>query len=130
MNRSLFIALVLTLSSLISLIVTASFAQIPDTYTNLKVLPKDIKKAQLMQYMKDFSKALGVRCHDCHKGEEGQSLSTYDFASDENPRKDIARLMITMTQKINGEILKDFKEGQFTQITCQTCHRGQQVPDA
>ena len=38
--------------------------------------------------------------------------------------------MITMTQKINGEILKDFKEGQFTQITCQTCHRGQQVPDA
>ena len=73
MNRSLLIALILTISSLISLIVTASFAQIPDTYTNLKVLPKDIKKAQLMQYMKDFSKALGVRCHACHKGEEGQS---------------------------------------------------------
>ena len=127
MNRTLLIALVLILGSLI---VTTSFAQIPDTYTNLKVLPKDIKKARLMQYMKDFSKALGVRCHACHKGEEGQSLSTYDFASDENPRKDIARLMITMTQKINGEILKDFKEGQFTQVTCHTCHRGQQVPDA
>ena len=127
MHRTLLIALVLTLGSLI---VTASFAQIPDTYTNLKVLPKDIKKAQLLQHMKEFSKSLGVRCHFCHKGEEGQSLSTYDFASDENPRKNIARLMITMTKKINGEILKDFKEGQFTQVTCQTCHRGQQVPDA
>ena len=127
MNRSYLIALVLALSSLI---VTVSFAQIPDTYTNLKVLPKDIKKAQLMQRMKDFSRALGVRCHFCHKGEEGKSLSTYDFASDENYHKDIARLMITMTQKINGEILKDFKEGQFTQVTCQTCHRGKKEPDA
>ena len=45
MNRSQLIALILAFSSLISLIVTASFAQIPDTYTNLKVLPKDIKKS-------------------------------------------------------------------------------------
>ena len=82
-----------------------------------------------MQRMKEFSRALGVRCHFCHVGEEGKPLSTYDFASDENHHKDIARLMITMTQKINGEILKDFKDGQFTQVSCQTCHRGKKEPE-
>ena len=128
MKYALLVALVLALGTLIA-IGTASFAQIPDTYTNLKVLPKDIKKAQLMQRMKDFSRALGVRCHFCHVGEEDKPLSTYDFASDENYHKDIARLMITMTQQINGEILKDFKDGQFTQVTCQTCHRGKKEPE-
>jgi len=126
MNRLLYIALVLTIGTLIA---TTTPAQIPDTYTNLKVLPKDIKKAQLLQHMKNFSKALGVRCHFCHKGEEGKSLSTYDFASDENHHKDTARLMIGMTQKINGEILKDLKDGQFTHVTCQTCHRGNKEPE-
>ena len=126
MNRLLYIALILTIGTLIA---TTIPAQIPDTYTNLKVLPKDIKKAQLLQHMKNFSKALGVRCHFCHKGEEGKSLSTYDFASDENYHKDIARLMIGMTHKINGEILKDLKDGQFTQVTCQTCHRGNKEPE-
>ena len=58
MKYSLLVALVLALGTLIA-IGTASFAQIPDTYTNLKVLPKDIKKAQLMQHMKEFSRALG-----------------------------------------------------------------------
>ena len=126
MKRLLYIALILTIGTLIA---TTTPAQIPDTYTNLKVLPKDIKKAQLLQHMKNFSKALGVRCHFCHKGEEGKSLSTYDFASDENYHKDIARLMIGMTHKINGEILKDLKDGQFTQVTCQTCHRGNKEPE-
>jgi len=125
MKRLLYIGLALILGTLIA---TTTPAQIPDTFTNLKVLPKDIKKAQLMQNMKIFSKALGVRCHFCHKGEEGKSLSTYDFASDENHHKDVARLMITMTQKINGEILKDFKDGQFSQIKCITCHRGEKEP--
>lgn len=126
MNRLLYIALAFIIGTLIA---TTTPAQIPDTYTNLKVLPKDIKKAQLLQHMKNFSKALGVRCHFCHKGEEGKSLSTYDFASDENYHKDIARLMIGMTHKINGEILKDLKDGQFAQVTCQTCHRGNKEPE-
>lgn len=125
MKRLLYVALAFTLGTLIA---TTTPAQIPDTYTNLKVLPKDIKKAQLMQHMKTFSKALGVRCHFCHKGEEGKSLSTYDFASDENYHKDMARVMMTMTHKINTELLKDFKDGQFAQIKCITCHRGEKEP--
>ena len=128
MKRLLCVALAFVIGALVAT-TTPTTAQIPDTYTNLKVLPKDIKKPQLMQRMKDYSKALGVRCHFCHKGEEGKSLSTYDFASDENYHKDIARLMMTMTQKINGEILKDFKDGQFAQIKCITCHRGKKEPE-
>ena len=33
--------------------------------------------------MPGFTRALGVRCSYCHVGEEGESLSTYDFASDD-----------------------------------------------
>ncbi|HXV14001.1 MAG TPA: c-type cytochrome, partial [Candidatus Krumholzibacteria bacterium] len=44
-------------------------AQIPDTFTNLKVLPKDIQKAELVGIMRGFSMALNVRCTHCHKGD-------------------------------------------------------------
>ena len=37
-------------------------AQIPDEFTNLKILDKDIGKQQLLGIMKGFSGALGVRC--------------------------------------------------------------------
>ncbi len=36
-------------------------AQIPDKFTNLKVLPKDISKGELVGIMRAFSGALGVR---------------------------------------------------------------------
>jgi len=106
------------------LIATVAKAQIPDTYTNLKVLPKDIQKAELMDRMKSMSRSLGVRCWFCHKGKEGEPLSTYDFASDENKHKDMARTMMRMTGEINAKYLKDFKD----KITCNTCHQGKKEP--
>src|SRR6059058_3640019 len=50
-------------------------------FKNLKVLPKDISRADLLSTMKFFSQSLGVRCTNCHVGEEGKPLSTFDFAS-------------------------------------------------
>ncbi len=111
------------------IIVTAAFAQVPDTYTNLKMLPKDIQRPELMQTMRGFNKALGVKCNFCHKGEEGQPLSTYDFASDANKHKVIARTMITMTSEINTKHLKGLgsKENP-ARISCNTCHQGTKHP--
>jgi len=40
----------------------------------------------------------------CHVGEEEQPLSTYDFASDDNPKKDIARTMYNMLGAINDTL--------------------------
>ena len=63
----------------------------PEKLSNLQVLPKDCPGIRLGPVMIGFTRALGVRCSYCHKGEEGKPLSTYDFASDDNPNKKRAR---------------------------------------
>jgi hypothetical protein len=66
--------------------------QIPDVYTNLQVLPKDIKKADLLPVMKSFSITMDVRCSHCHAVPD--DLSGGSFASDEKPTKLAARKML------------------------------------
>ena len=82
--------------------------------TNLKVL-KASTGAEVRQIMQTFTAALGVQCTNCHV--QG------NYASDENPKKEIARHMITMTQQING----NFSEGKL-RVSCYTCHRGEAEP--
>ena len=96
-------------------------------FKNLQVLPADISREQLMATMKTFSQSLGVRCSHCHVGTEGQPLSTFDFASDDRPAKEIARRMMRMTWRINDE---DFgiTEVPGVKVTCFTCHRGSRRP--
>lgn len=65
---------------------------IPDTYTNLQVLPKDIKKSDLVPVMKSFAITMNVRCSHCHAVPD--DLSGGDFASDEKPTKLAARKML------------------------------------
>ena len=50
---------------------------------NLKVLPENTTPEQLRATMKSFSMALGLRCNNCHVGEPGKPLQSYDFASDD-----------------------------------------------
>ena len=71
---------------------------------NLKVLPRDTSPDRLRTVMVGFTRALGVRCSQCHVGEEGQPLSTYDFASDRNPRKNMARGMMRMVRDVNADL--------------------------
>jgi hypothetical protein len=82
--------------------------------TNLKVL-KVSTGPEVGQIMRTFTVGLGVQCGYCH--EAG------NYASDSNPKKDIARHMITMTQQING----NFSEGKL-RVSCYTCHRGEPEP--
>ena len=65
---------------------------IPDVYTNLQVLPKDIKKSDLLPVMKSFAITMDVRCSHCHAVTD--DLSSGDFASDEKPTKVAARKML------------------------------------
>ncbi len=113
-----------------SFIFSVAYAQIPDTFTNLKVLPKDITKEKLVDIMKSFTSGLGVRCNYCHVGEDGQPLSTFDFQSDTKTAKLKARTMMNMTHDINSDYLSKFSEYQdkTLQVRCITCHRGVQLP--
>ena len=115
---------------LILLVSFLSFAQIPDKFTNLKVLPKNITKDQLIGTMRSFTEALGVRCAHCHDGEEGKPFSTYDFASDVKTAKQKARIMMGMVSDINDKylsVLKKYKD-DVIQVKCITCHRGAAQP--
>src|ERR1043165_4896341 len=89
-----------------SLITRAQQNPIPDKFTNLQVLPKDISRAELVGLMKGFTGQTGTRCSYCHLGEESNDLSTYDFASDARPAKAAARKMMLMVRAINGPLLE------------------------
>jgi tetratricopeptide (TPR) repeat protein len=101
----------------------------PEKPKNLQVLPKDWSGKRLQPVMIGFTRALGVRCSYCHKGEEGKPLSTFDFASDENPNKDRAREMYRMLGDINDHLKKLQPSGdQRVNMWCHTCHHGQPRP--
>lgn len=101
----------------------------PEKPENLQVLPKDWTGARLSPVMKGFTRSLGVRCSYCHVGEEGKPLSTYDFASDANPNKGRARIMLTMLGNIGKELEPMKRSGdQPVNVWCHTCHRGRPKP--
>lgn len=102
----------------------------PDSFTNLKVLPKTIDRRALIDTMKSFALALGVRCVYCHAGHEGEPLDSIDFASDEKRPKRVARVMIHMVRHINGEHLADVPDRPrpIVVVRCATCHRGLSRP--
>ena len=82
---------------------------------NLKVLK--ISGDQLRDTMRAFNAALGVQCFHCHV--QG------DLVSDANPKKEMARNMITMTREINGHFPSS--DGNL-KVRCYTCHRGAITP--
>ena len=101
----------------------------PEKPSNLQVLPKDWPGIRLRPVMIGFTRALGVRCAYCHKGEEGKPLSTYDFASDDNPNKDRAREMLRMLNEIAEHLKKIEPSGdQRVNMWCHTCHHGRPRP--
>ncbi|GJM45160.1 MAG: hypothetical protein DHS20C21_20020 [Gemmatimonadota bacterium] len=101
----------------------------PEKSENLKVLPEDTSSRKLRAIMSGFTRALGVRCEHCHVGEAGQSLSTFDFVSDENPNKNRAREMLRMLGSVNDHLDKIEPSGpERTNMWCHTCHHGTPRP--
>ena len=97
-------------------------------YKNLKVLPKDISRQQLLGTMKFFSQSLGVRCTYCHVGVDGQPLSSFDFASDAKDHKKTARAMIELVAHLDKDHLPVITGVPDAKVTCFTCHRGATKP--
>jgi len=110
--------------------VGAGVAQIPDEFKNLKILPKDISKRELIDVMRNYAGALGFRCHNCHVGEPGPSLDGYDFVSDAKKTKLVAREMMKLVTDINGKYIASMDTGNDpkVEVNCRTCHHGQKRP--
>jgi photosynthetic reaction center cytochrome c subunit len=98
---------------------------IVDTPT-VKIL-KGFSVPEFEAEMQQMNVALGVACGHCHvRG---------NFASDDNPRKIVARRMLEMTRSINQQFFPDYKptaaigeESRLGRVTCFTCHQGNQRP--
>ncbi len=89
-----------------------ALAQGPPAPKNLKIL----KPEEVRATMGAFRVGLGVMCTHCHV--------PGDNASDENPKKVVARTMLAMTREINAGFPDTTKE----HVTCYTCHRGAVAP--
>jgi cytochrome c551/c552 len=105
--------------------------------TNLQVLPKNLTGQQVHQIMEGFAGALGVHCGFCHAvdpskvGPNGRPM--LNFADDSKDDKKIARIMISMTQQINGDYISKSTaldpDAMGMKVTCGTCHRGHEMPE-
>ena len=111
-------------------LVKGASAQIPEKFENLKYFPKAITRDSLVQVMRGFSFALGVRCQYCHAGGDGVSFVGVKFDSDEKTAKKKARYMLDMVDKINSQLLAgiESKADPPVNVRCVTCHRGSPLP--
>jgi hypothetical protein len=91
-------------------------------FKNVQLL-KQVTAGQLIEIMRTgFSRSLGVRCGYCH------TMGQWD--KDDKDDKQAAREMMKMTQAINTQYLANMKNlmSEHPQVTCATCHRGQEKP--
>ena len=96
---------------------------------NLKVLPASTTTAQILPIMRNFAAALGTNCGYCHVW-TGAGLPTNDYATDEKPAKEVARVMMRMAGEVNNTLAANIKKpaDQLTRVQCMTCHRGEAIP--
>jgi Photosynthetic reaction centre cytochrome C subunit len=94
---------------------------------NLQVLPKDTSQTELLELMARYTQELGVACTFCHA--QNAQTQAVDFASDENPMKQVARIMIGMVHDINHKYLSQVGDRRYAKpISCGNCHQGQTYP--
>ena len=94
---------------------------------NLRVLPTNSSAADIKGLMEQYGDELGVKCEYCHTRNAGtQSL---DYASDDNPAKQTARVMIAMLNEINSKYLAQLDDQKYAVlVSCGNCHRGHADP--
>jgi tetratricopeptide (TPR) repeat protein len=98
----------------------------PPPVTNLQVLPKDMPRQEVVARMQLWRQALGVECAYCHV-DEGRGGRT-DFAADEKPTKNTARVMLRLVMDINTKLASGLGKASPVEVGCITCHRGVPIP--
>ncbi|HEY0274435.1 MAG TPA: c-type cytochrome [Chitinophaga sp.] len=112
------------------LLCSLSLPQDDEKPKNLKVMSKNSTHEQVDSVMHTFKLALGVKCGYCHAPQK-DNPKKLDFASDDNPRKDIARDMMRMTGTINKKYFAHAQDSlghAIVAVSCVTCHNGSPAP--
>jgi cytochrome c553 len=99
----------------------------PPKPTNLRVLPQDSSAADIKSLMDQYGQELGVSCEYCHS--QDPQTQKVDYASDDNPAKQTARVMIAMLDAINTKYLAQLDDRKYAVlVSCGNCHQGQADP--
>lgn len=106
----------------------APAASADDELKNLKVFPPTTTRRELVETMKQWSQALGVRCDFCHEQKVPGDHQSIDFASDKVGHKEVARRMYAMMRELNGGPLPRAAGEDDAAVNCMTCHRGLPSP--
>ncbi len=105
---------------------------LPPEPKNLKILPKDIDRKELLNIMRGFNQAMGVRCVYCHvAGSDPSDWESYNFGSDRKENKEATRAMMKYTDAVNQSFPKEVGDeppAGEQRVTCYTCHQGQRHP--
>jgi hypothetical protein len=110
-----------SICAFVLLCAASAMAQMPDKFTNLQVLPKDITKKELMSIMRGFSFSIGVRCEYCHVQKADKKI---DFPLDDKEEKKTARLMLRMVEGVNRDYVSKIGKPSPVKVECVTCHHG------
>jgi hypothetical protein len=101
---------------------------VEETRKNIQVL-KGLPESQLFPLMNFVAVSLGVKCDFCHVKQGKDPKTGFDnwvWESDEKKEKRSARDMMKMVLALNKDAgLYGLTRGQ---VTCYTCHRGQEHP--
>jgi photosynthetic reaction center cytochrome c subunit len=89
-------------------------------FKNVQVL-KGIPVDDFLGTMGLMSAGIGFDCSECH---DLAGTAKVDWAADNNPKKVIARRMVTMVENINKSNF-----GNAKMVSCWTCHRGRDIPE-
>lgn len=118
---------VMMLGFMLAWVAAPAFAQ-PRPLENIQVFPEDITRGELIQQMRGFSFALGVRCEHCHQSSP-DNPDELAFPLDGKDAKRQARFMLRMVKQLNEEILADapIRDASLS-VRCVTCHRGLPTP--
>jgi hypothetical protein len=100
---------------------------VEQTRKNIQVL-KGLPESQLFPEMNFIAASLGVQCGFCHvsQGKDAQGRTNWVWESDEKEEKKVAREMMRMVLAV-GKGDYGISRGQ---VTCYTCHRGQEHPQS
>src|SRR5882724_482136 len=91
-----------------------------DVFKNVQLL-RGIPVKEFLGTMGFFSAATGMNCIDCH-APQGEGLEAYAI---DTPLKQTARKMIVMVNALNSANF-----GGQRKVTCYTCHRATDHPEA
>ena len=120
---------------------TPAAAAVNPDFKNVQVLPHTLTRQELLAVMRTFTRGLGVRCNHCHVVTATEPKEQLDFVSDAKEEKRAARVMIQMSNQINGTWLAraDTSAGETPHVApplpaeqrvwCWTCHRGKPQPE-